>query len=343
MRNTFFVLGTVTFFIVLACASGPFAAEEFFAGKSITIVEGHAPGGGFDTYARLVGRHIKNHIPGNPNVIIQNMPGAGSLVAANFLYNNAAPDGLTMGMWNPSFIVLQVLGVKNIKFNAGKFEWIGSPARIIQACAVMGFSGLHDWDQVRASKKPIHMAATRRGAGTYNIPTFLSQATGAKFTVTTGYAGTAKIRLALATKEADGACWNWESMTVTARDLLDAKGPNQLIPFLAARRTDDPMMKNVALFSEVIKDKDDLTAFRAMEAHNDFFYPLMYPPGVSKDKLEIMRTAFAQTMKDPAFLAEAEKAGLFTDYVSGEEIENRVEEILAMPPKSKERLKFLVE
>jgi tripartite-type tricarboxylate transporter receptor subunit TctC len=343
MRRTFHAVGTIFFFFWILNFAGPLAAEEFFAGKSITIVEGHTPGGGFDTYARLIGRHIKKHIPGKPNVVIQNMPGAGSLVAANYLYNNAKPDGLTMGMWNPSFIVLQALGVKDIKFNAGKFEWIGSPARIVQICAIMGFSGLHNWDEVRASTKPIHMAATRRGAGTYNIPTFLAQATGAKFQVTTGYAGTAKIRLALSTHEADGACWNWESMTVTAKDLLDAKGPDRLIPFLAARRTRDPLMKKVVLFRQVIKDKDDLTAFNAMEAHNDFFYPLMYPPGVSKQKLATVRRAFRQTMKDPAFLAEATKARLVTDYVSGREIEKRVREILAMPQKSKERLNFLVE
>lgn len=183
-------------------------AGDFYAGRTIKIVVGNPVGGGFDVHTRLVSRNLGVHISGKPNVIIANMPGGGGVAAANYLFQGAKPDGLTIGVWNPSLILRQALRDEGTRFESARFRWIGSITRSTEACAIMGSRGLRNWQQIRASNEPIVMAATRPGAGSHYLPTLLRSGTGVRFQVIAGYEGTAPIIMALQRGEVHGACWN---------------------------------------------------------------------------------------------------------------------------------------
>jgi hypothetical protein len=205
----------------------------------------------------------------------------------------------------------------------------------------MGFTGLRSLAQIMASKNEIKMGGTRPGAGTDDFPKLMNELMGTRFKVISGYRGTAPIRVAMQRKEVDGACWTWDSMRVTARAMLDAEGDNKFIPFIVHGKSSDPEIKSIPQYIDVIKGKENLTAFKAYVNPYDFQRPLSLPPRTPKERIATLRKAYKETLNDPEFLAEAEKSKLLITYVSPELIENYIEEILSIPPKAKERLQFL--
>ncbi len=326
----------------LVGASTTALGEEFYKGKTILFVVGYAPGGGFDTYTRAVAGHIGKYIPGNPTPIVQNMTGAVSLTAAHYIYNRAKPDGLTVGVWHSAIVLRQALGDRSVKFKSDKFGWIGAPVRGLPTCAIMAFTGLKTLKDVLNLKKPIKMGGTFPGSPPFELPRILNLTLGTKFHVIPGYGGTPRIRIAMQRREVDGACFGWESMRVTARAMLDAKGDDKLIPFLTHGNPQDSEVKDLPRFTEVIKGKENLAILNAYLQPFNFPRPLTLPPGTPKERLSILRKAYKATLKDPEFLADAKKSKLVIDYVSGEEIEKFVDEILAISPETKESLQFLV-
>ncbi|MGH7928831.1 MAG: hypothetical protein ACREQV_13670, partial [Candidatus Binatia bacterium] len=208
------------------------AAEDFYAGKTIRFVVGAPAGGGYDTYTRAVARHISRHIPGSPSVVVENMDGAGSLIAANYIYNKADPDGLTIGVWISGQVLRQALGDRSTRFDSRKFGWIGAPSRGAPTCAVMGFTGLKTWDDVLNAGRSIRMGGMRAGTSYDDVPRILNNVAGTKFDVISGYPGTSIIRMAMRKREVEGACLGWESMRVSNRVMLDAQGDDELIPFI---------------------------------------------------------------------------------------------------------------
>jgi tripartite-type tricarboxylate transporter receptor subunit TctC len=205
----------------------------------------------------------------------------------------------------------------------------------------MGFAGPKSFDEMVQSKKSLRMGATRAG-NTTQLPAMLNRWAGANFEVIPGYGGTSKIRLAMRSREVDGACWTWDSMRSTARSMLDAKGDDKMIPFIISERWEDPEVKNLPLFREVIKDKDNLHAFDVWNSANEFARPFSLPPGSPEEALGILRKAFKATMEDKDYIADANKSKLTVDYVSGEEVEQHVERIYSVPAEVKKRLEFLV-
>jgi tripartite-type tricarboxylate transporter receptor subunit TctC len=316
-------------------------AEDFYKGKTIRFIVGFAAGGGYDAYTRTIARYISRHIPGNPSTAVENMDGAGSVIAANHIYNKASRDGLTAGVFDAHNIFNHMMGDPSLRIEGRKYLWIGSPSKDSVACAIMGFTGLKSFDDIVKSQKPVKMGATR-GGNTVQLPEMMNRWAGAKFNIITGYTGTATIRLAMRSKEVDGACWTWDSMRSTARAILDAKGDEQMIPFIINGKWEDPEVKNIAQFQDVFKDKDDVHAFKVWNASNDFARPFSLPPGTPKEAVQILRKAFAATMKDKDYIADAEKSKLTVDYISGEEVEKFVAEIYAIPAQVKERLSFTV-
>ncbi len=325
----------------LVGASATALGEEFYKGKTILFIVGYGPGGGYDTYTRAVARHIGKYIPGNPTPIVQNMTGAASLNAANYIYKRAKPDGLTVGVWPSTHVLRQALGDRSVKFKGDKFGWIGAPSKGSLTCAIMGFTGLKTLKDVFNSKKPIKMGGTTVGT-TVDIPRILNLTLGTKFRVIPGYGGTRAIPVAMQRREVDGACWGWESMRVVAKAVLDAKGDDKLIPFLTHGNPQDPQVKDLPRLTEVIKGKEDRAIVNTYLQHFNFQRPLMLPPGTPKERLSILRKAFKATLKDPKFLAQAKKSKLIINYVSGKEIDKFVDEMLSISPKAKERLQFLV-
>jgi len=327
---------------LLATAPAKSSTHDFYKGKTVRFVVGFAPGGGYDLSARIVSRHMGKHIPGNPTIIVENMTGAGSLVAANYTANSARPDGLFVGIWNSAYVLRQALGDKAVRLDARKLGWLGAPTKGTPFCSIMAYTGLKSIKDIVAANREIKMGATGPGSTYDDVPQILNRSLGTKFKVVSGYEGTGTILVAMRRKEVEGGCWTWESGRTTARPMLDGKGDEKLIPFLIHSRWEDPEVKNLPLIPEVIKGEDNLAAYRTWSATYEFQRPFVAPPGTPKDRLQLLRKAFADTMKDPEFIAEAEKAKLETTYVSGEEIEKYVDKALAITPKARELLDFLM-
>ena len=338
-RKTLLYLA-ITVGLVFVLVESRAGAAEFYKGKTIRLIVGTSAGGGYDTYARVIARNITKHIPGNPSIIVQNMPGAGSIIAANYLYNVAKPNGLTMAMLISGIIMEQVMGIKEMKLDVSKFKWIGAPTVGVPACAIMGFTGLKTLDDVLKSKKPIIFGAA--GSSTREQPRILRDFLGANVKVVLGYKGTSSIRAAMQRKEVDAACWQWVSMKITARDMLDAKGDDKMIPFLLQGESQDPEVRNLPKYTDFIKDKENLDAFKAWMGQYLFFRPFAFPPKTRADRVNILRTAFKKTLKDPEFLALAKKTKLDIRYVSAEKIDKYIKETLATPAAAKSKLRTIV-
>jgi tripartite-type tricarboxylate transporter receptor subunit TctC len=328
----------VSYFLASAATAH---AGDFYAGKTIRFIVGFAAGGGYDAYTRTVARYISRYIPGNPSTVVENMDGAGSVIAANYIYNKAEKDGLTVGIWNSQNVFNQMMGDPSLRIDGRKFGWIGSPSKDSVACAIMGFAGPKTFDEIVKSNNRIRMGATRAG-NTSQLPQMLNRWAGAKFEIIPGYTGTSKIRLAMRSREVDGACWTWDSMRSTARSMLDAKGDEKMIPFIINGKWEDPEVKNITQFNEVIKDKDDLNAFNTWNSANEFARPFSLPPGSPPEALKVLRKAFKATMEDKDYIADANKSKLTVDYVSGEQVEKNVGKIYKISPEVKKRLEFLV-
>jgi tripartite-type tricarboxylate transporter receptor subunit TctC len=323
--------------------SRPAVADQFYQGKTIRFVVGQAAGGGYDLAARTIGRHMGKHIPGNPAIVVENMTGAGSLIAANYTYNSAKPDGLFVATWNGALILRQALGDKAVRLDGRKFGWIGSPTKGTPICGIMAYTGLKSLDEIVASNREIKMGATGPGSTYEDLPMMLNLTLGTKFKVISGYEGTGTILVAMRRKEVDGGCWTWESMRTTARPMLEAKGDERLIPYLIHRRWDEPEVRDLPLIPEVLKkDQDKLAAYKTWVATYEFQRPYSVPPGTPKERVELLRKAFADTLKDPEFIAEAKKVKFQVTYTPGEQIEKYVDEMLSITPKAKELLSFLL-
>jgi tripartite-type tricarboxylate transporter receptor subunit TctC len=329
--------------IFVAVAAGSSSADEFYKGKTIRFVVGFAAGGGYDLAARTVGRHMGKHIPGNPAIVVENMTGAGSLIAANYTYNSAKPDGLFVGIWNSAYVLRQALGDKAVRLDARKLGWVGAPTKGTPVCGIMAHTGLTTLKDVLAANREIKVGATGAGSTYDDLPKILNLTLGTKFNVVSGYEGTGTILVAMRRKEVEGGCWTWESMRTTAKPMLDAQGDEKLVPYLIHSRWDDPEVKNLPLIPEVIKgDKDKLAAYNTWVGTYEFQRPFSVPPGTPKERLQVLRKAFAATMQDAEFLAEAKKVKFQVTHVPGEQIEKQVESMLALTPKAKELLDFLL-
>lgn len=313
-----------------AFASAAAQAQSFYTGKTVRIVVGLAPGGGFDTYARLIGRHLGNHIPGNPTVIVDNMPGAGSLVMANWLYKVAKPDGLTIGHFDGALILGQAIGRPGIEFDAQKFEYLGAAAKEDVVCSISKASGITTIEQLRAAKTPVKFGALTPGATPNNAPETLKVALGLPIQVVSGYKGTSGIRLGVESGEVAGACWSWQSMRVTWRKALEAGEVVPVIQIVAKPFSDLP---NVPVAINLATTDEARQLIRAgVQNSGAFARPLAVPPGTPADRVEMLRKALADTLKDPAFVGEADKANLAIDPATGEELTELVKEVFALNP-----------
>ena len=317
-------------------------AADFYAGKTLNFIVGYRAGGGYDAFTRTLSRHIGRHIPGNPSAVVDNRGGAGSLIAANYVYNAAKPDGLTLGVIGAGLVTQQALGARGIKFDAKKLHWLGSMSVGTPICAIMGFTGFKTLDEVLHSKKKLKQGSTGAGSTTDDLPRLMMGLLDAPFEVIPGFKGTSSIRVAMQRKELDGACWTWESMRTTARAMLNAKGDKRLIPYVMEGTYEDPEVKNLPQFTDVIKGEDNLKAFKAWLNPYKFFRPIILPPKTPKDRVEILQTALKETMHDPKFLEDAKKSKLDVTYVSADDVEKYISEILDISPGAKKKLESMI-
>ena len=329
----------ILFFSLLATAVH---AEDYYQGKTLRFIVGSAAGGGYDAYTRMVARYMGRYLPGKPTSVVENMTGAGGLVAANYMDKRAKADGLTIGIFNNSNVFRKGLGDRRVTVRFEKLGWIGAPSVGEATCMVMGFTGTKTLDEILKSKKPLKMGANRVGSAGHDLPAILNKVAGTNFNIITGYAGTAPRRIALQARELDGFCSQWESMRVTARGMLDAPGDDKLIPFITHSRWEDPEIKNVPLFKDVIKDPKGFAIYKAWNDQMEFQRPFTVAPGTSRERLQELRTAFEMVLKDKDLLQESAKTKLIITYVSGEKTEQLVKEMLNMDADVKKNLEFLI-
>jgi tripartite-type tricarboxylate transporter receptor subunit TctC len=311
------------------CARAPAQAQDFYSGKTVRIVVGFTAGGGFDAYSRAIARHLVRHIPGHPTIIVENMPGAGSLISANYLYKIAKPDGLTIGHFIGGLFLSQVIGQKGVEFDARKFEFIGAPTYEHPVCALTKASGITSLDKWFASPSPVKIGGVAPGSSNPdNIVRAIKAAIGLPIQLVTGYKGTAEIRLASEGGELAGSCWGWGSVRSTWRKGIES-GEVQVV--LQITTKPHPDLPNVPLAITYAKT-DEARRILETAVHNDSVLVRSYtlPPGTPKDRVQILRQAFQATLRDPAFLAEADKAKLEIAPVAGEEIERTIANIFKL-------------
>ena len=314
--------------------------QEFYQGKTVRIIVGFSAGGGFDTYSRVIARHLGKHITGNPTVIVENMPGAGSLIAANHLYKVAKPDGLTIGNFVGHFVLAQLLGRPGIEFDARRFEWIGLPVPDSGACAFTKASGIISVEKWQAAKTPVKLGVTSLGDVTYNSAKILKDVIGLPIQIVSGYKGTADIRLAAESGEIAGSCWQWEPIKATWRKALDSEDVVVVLQMTPQPHPDLPKVPSAYNLAKTEEARLLLQA--AVNDPNTITRPYAVPPGTPKDRVQLLRKAFMNTMKDPEFLAEARKSKLNIDPLTGEELEKIVVRSFKLDPALVGKLKVVL-
>jgi len=316
------------------------ADHEYYRGKTVRIVVGLSAGGGFDIYARALARHLGKHIPGNPSFVVDNMPGAGSMIAANHVYKAAKPDGLTLGHFVGSLFMQQLLGRPGAEFEATKYEFVGSPIPEKTACALTKASGITSMDRWFATKAPVKLGATGSGP-IVDVPKILQAAIGLPIQLVAGYKGTADIRLAAEGGELAGACWSWEAIKSTWTKGLQSGDVNIILQALPKAHPDLP---KVPLAINYAKNEDARQLIRiGIHDAADIARPFVMPPGTPKDRVQLLRSAFVATLRDSAFLAEAEKSKLDVDPITGEEMEKIVAGLYKINPATLAKLKEVLD
>ena len=332
---TLAVLGTII------CARSLPAQENFYSGKTVRVIVGAAAGGGYDTYSRTIARHMGKHIPGNPTFVVENMPGAGFLISANHMYKVAKPDGLTIGHFIGGLFLQQLLGKPGIEFEALKFEFVGVPTQDNYVLGISKSLGINSIDQWLKSKAVVKLGGVGVGSATDDIPKVLKETIGLPVQVVSGYSGTATVKLAFKSGEVQGVCNAWESFRATWRNEIVN---NQLAIVLQHTPKPHPELPNVPVDINYAKTEEGRKLIRAVvHTTGPTARPYVLPPGTPKDRVEILRKAFMDTMKNPEFLADAGKANLNINPLDGATLEKNVREVFnldaALIPKAKEILK----
>ena len=306
-----------------AHASG---VEAFYKGRNISLFIGFSAGSGYDIYARLLARYIGRHIPGNPSVIPQNMPGGGSLKVANYMYSVAAKDGSAIATISRSLPVEPLLG--DVQFDGRKFTWIGNIANNASLCATWHTTGVKTWQDVLT--KPFALATQGVGTDPHIFALILKNVFGAKVKIVSGYPGGSEMNLAMERGEVDGRCgWSWDSIKSTRPDWLKDKKINLLTVFSLERGPEVPA--EVPLAIDLAKTDEQREILRMHLAGQALGRPFLAPPGIPDDRKAALRAAFDATMKDPDFVADITRASLEVSPMGGAEIDQLLANIYATP------------
>ena len=305
-----------------ALVAPAYGAAPYYEGKTIKLIVGFSAGGGFDTYSRLIGRHLSKHIPGNPSIVVENMTGAASLLAANHVYKVAKPDGLTILNFHGNQVINQVIGKPGIEFDARRFEYIGIPTQDNVACAFHKSSGITSFDALRSAKTPVKIGGVAPGDTTYNTGKLLIAALKLPIQLVAGYKGTAEVRLAAEAGEVAGGSWQWESIQSIWRQGLDSGNVSVVLQVNAKPHRELANVPNAIDFAP----NENARQILKFGGHDPaaITRPYAVAPGTPKERVQLLRKAFADTLKDPEFIADAKRSRLDTDPLTGEEIEKIV-------------------
>lgn len=306
-----------------------------FEGKQVVMMVGSSAGGGYDTFSRTIAPHFAKHLPGQPSIIIQNMPGAGSLKLTNHLYNIAPKDGTVFGAVNPNVVTLPLLDPKQVKFDARKFAWLGSALRETGVAVAWHTAPVQSFDDL--FQKELIVAGT--GGGTIIYPTFLNSLIGTKFKLVQGYRGLKEGMLAMERGEVAGTGnITWASLKATNGEWLKDRKLRVLAQYGPSRHADLP---DVPWVFDYARTDEQRTAMNLVFNRQEYGRPYVAPPGLPVSVVTVLRRAFDATMKDPRFLEDAKQRGLDVDPITGEEMDALIARMYETPPAIVERVKAI--
>lgn len=316
------------------------AAAPFYEGKTIRIIVGSSPGGGQDLSARLTARYIGNHIPGKPTIMVENMPGAGGLTAANTLYGAIKPDGLTIGTFMGSNLAGQVFGQPGVKFDAKKFEYLGFPTRGHTVAFFMKKSGITSMEKWMASTVPVKMAGNAPGNNTPdNVTRILKYGFALPINLVSGYRGSPEMRLACETGEVDGIVWSWVHAKWTWQSALAA---GDVIPVLQVTPKSHPDLTHVPLATKYAKTSEAQQLLNVVYAMNGLSTPFLLPPGTPKERVEALRKAYSETLRDEEYLQAAQKSNMDIYPGTGQETQEAIATLFNLDAGMRAKLKKIL-
>jgi tripartite-type tricarboxylate transporter receptor subunit TctC len=320
--------------IVAATDASAQSPAEFYKGKQLTFIVGSSPGGGYDAQARLLARHYGKYVPGNPSIVVQNMPAAGSLAATNNLYNISPKDGSTIGMVQRGMLTAMLTNPNGVRFDIAKFNWIGNMASETAVVVAWADSPIKTTQDLFT--KEMIVGGTGPTIDTETTPRLLNALIGTKFKVVSGYPGTTEVTLAMERGEVHGlGDWSWSNVKARRGDYLRDKKIRVLMQSALVKEPDLP---DVPLALDYVKTPEDRQIMELIMAQKTVARPVLAPPDVPKDRVKALRDAFMQTAKDPEFMQDAEKAKLETSMSSGESIDEVVARIVKTPPALADKL-----
>jgi tripartite-type tricarboxylate transporter receptor subunit TctC len=303
MTRCFVALVATAFLASSASAQG---VANFYKGKNVNVIVGFGPGGGYDLYARALSRHLGRHIPGNPNVVVQNMDGAGSVRAANYVYGVGPKDGTVIAAVNQNIPMYQLLGGAGAQFEAAKLQWLGSMANSNGVLYTWYTSGIKTIADAKVQEVPLGAVGT--ASDSYIFPTVVNAVAGTKFKPIPGYAGTGQINIAIERGEVAGrGGTTWASVQSSNKTWLDGNKLNLLVQFGFEKEAE---LKQVPLLQELATDEQGRQVVNVVSLPTALGYAHWVAPGVPAERIEALRLAYTATMSDPEFLKEAEKLNM---------------------------------
>ena len=303
------------------------SVAEFYRGRTVTLTVGYSTGGGYDTYARILARHMGKHIPGNPTIVVQNAPGAGSMRAANMIYNVAPKDGSAFGMFGRGIALEPLIGTSPAQFDATKFLWLGSGTEEVSVVVIRAEAGIKTWADMLS--KPFTVGGEGTGSDPDVYALMLKNVFGVKLKLVSGYPGTSEIALAIERGEVDGrASWSWSSLKSVKPDWIAQQKVMMPVQLNAAKSPDLPDVPLIGDFATTERQRQIL---KLVVSRQTMGRPFMAPPGLPPDRAAALRAAFEATMRDPEFQTEAKARGQEVNPVTGAAIDRMLAELYSTP------------
>lgn len=339
------LVGLLCFLLSFACSFKLHAQASFYQGKTIRLIIGSSAGGGYDLWPRFIAPYLTRYIPGNPEIIPQNMPGAGGIVAANYLYNVAKPDGLTLGAFNPALYFDQLIKRGEVKFDWVKFTWIGSPEQNEVLHFIRSDAPFKTIEDLRNSKAPARCGSSGTGTTGHYVPRLLEEVLGIKTHIVDGYQGGAEIDLAIERNEV--VCWSPLVATYFGREPYKRwhkAGFIRVVLQTGAKR--DARLKDVPTLNELMQQyktsESGKRLAKVVLTAATLGRPISAPPSVTAERTKILREAYSKALKDPELLAEAAKRNWDVTPLTGEELDQHAKEVVGQPPEVIERMKWVL-
>ena len=314
------------------------SVEAFYSGKNIDMLVGSEPGSGYDTYARLIARHLPKHVPGNPKVTVKQMMGAGGVIATNYLANIAPKDGTAMGIVSQAVALEEALGSQGVQYKSADFNWIGRATSVIEI--MMTFGDARAKTIKDALSREVLIGGTGPGSPSEGYPKLLNAGAGTKFRIIAGYPASAEVLLAMEKGEVDAAFTSWGSLSAYHQDWLDQKKVHLLVQGTVARTTELP---DVPAVGELGNSPEDRQMLQLYASTADIGRAFIAPPGLPAERVATLRAAFDATMKDPEFVAEVVRAKVEFHPGTGLEMQKLIEKTAATPPGIIARMKSLLQ